>query len=143
MRDFATSGAPSYSGYFVRIYLRCSESSFIHSPGQAPRAQALFPHHTTSGPSVDSVNSPRLARLRVIQPPTTTENDKRKTVANRLFFSSNNQIKGPNGVKIRYARVSAANPNNTPAAPANVTESRRKEATTRTNPHTKIRAEKL
>src|SRR5215475_12586143 len=101
MRDFATSPAPSYSGYLARRYLRCSESSFIHSPGQEPRAQALFPHHISRGPCVDSVNSPRFARLRVIHPPITMENENKKTAANRLFFSSNNQINGPSGAKIR------------------------------------------
>src|SRR5262245_30017294 len=101
MRDFATSPAPSYSGYLARRYLRCSESSFIHSPGQEPRAQALFPSHNTSGPSVDNVNSPTLDRLRAIQPPTTKVNDNRKTAANRLLFSSHNQMNGPSGTKIR------------------------------------------
>src|SRR5215813_1496147 len=143
MRDFPTSPAPSYSGCLARRYLRCSESSFIHSPGQEPRAQALFPSHTTSGPSVDSVNSPSLARLRVIHPPTTMENDNRKTAANRLFFSSSNQMNGPGGTKIRYALIMTANPNNNPAAPANIIESRREEATTRISPHTKISAAEL
>src|SRR6266540_3708977 len=133
MRDFATSPAPSYSGYLARRYLLCSESSFIHSPGQAPRAQALLPHHISCGPCVDNVNAPIVTRLRVIHPPTTMENDNRKRAANRLFFSSSNQMNGP----------SAANPNNNPAAPANMIESRREEATTMISPNTKISAAEL
>src|SRR6266498_955109 len=115
MRDFATSPAPSYSGYLARRYLLCSESSFIHSPGQAPRAQALLPHHISCGPCVDNVNAPIVTRLRVIHPPTTMENDNRKRAANRLFFSSSNQMNGPSAANIRYARISAVNPNNNPA----------------------------
>src|SRR6266540_4278069 len=143
MRDFATSPAPSYSGYLARRYLLCSESSFIHSPCQAPRAQALLPHHISCGPCVDNVNAPIVTRLRVIHPPTTMENDNRKRAANRLFFSSSNQMNGPSAANIRYARISAVNPNNNPAAPANMIESRREEATTMISPNTKISAAEL
>src|SRR5262249_61286026 len=58
----------------------------------------------------------------------------------RLFYQKNNKKTAPPAKKKSNPKTTPKTQKKTPAAPDNMIESRREEATTRITPHTKIRA---